>query len=654
MQTSDGEFFVPASKTNGAFDGDLVQVSRISSTGAKPARTADGKVRPSARVVRVLVRAHDAVVGRYEVAEPFGVVIPEDPRIQHDIFTLRRDAPQVRDGDVVRVRVTSFPTRNQPAQGVVEEVLGHVGDANLDVELVVARHKLETRFSDAALQLAQSATVGEREALDVEGYRDLRDRIVFTIDPADARDYDDALSFDQVGSLYRVGVHIADVSRYVPWATPLDLEARRRSTSVYLVDRVVPMLPEALSNDVCSLVPGQPRRTMTVDLFYTQKLGFHHAEFYPSVIRSDARLTYDDVQACLDAQAKGDDSAARAAVAMASGEAAQDVASRIEGLHRVAQALHAERKARGGMDFENPEAKVELDENGRPVAVHVRVTTDATSLVEECMLAANEAVAQKLLAAHAPSVFRVHEAPDALDLADVVPVLDELGYGRRVSLEAFASGMPEAVQAVTDLAHGRPEEPLVSMLVIRCMKRAHYAAECMPHYGLGSAAYVHFTSPIRRYPDLMVHRALKAVLLGRDGTTSAQEDALGFIADHASKQERTAEAAARESQEMKLYELLDEHVGECFDGLVSGVSAAGFYVRLDNTAEGFVSLRMSREYFELDPVRRTLVGTDTGTVYRLGDKVRIRVSAVRPYERKADFALVQRIGNARIVAKRQP
>ena len=643
VQTAEGEFFIPASKVADAFDGDMVEVTRLPGASQRSSRSAiASNNRPAARVVRVLSRAHECIVGRYEVAEPFGIVVPEDPRIKHDVFTLRSDAPHVRNGDIVRVRMTVYPSRREPAQGVVEEVLGHEGDVGIDVSLIVARHKLETHFGSAALQQAGEVREDAEDALSDSRYVDLSKRRIFTIDPDDAKDFDDALSIEPFGDgRLLLGVHIADVSHYVPWGSPLDIEARRRATSVYLVDRVIPMLPEQLSNDVCSLRPGRLRRAMTVDMVVDPLGNVSHVKAYPSVIRSAARLTYGQAQSALSAYLRGDLEGAADALECLRGSLASDVASDIVLLHEAAEALHENRVKRGGIDFESVEAKVALDEGGRPLGVDLRVKNDATSLVEEAMIATNEAVARLLRDRGVACIYRTHEQPAPADMAELKPVLQEFGYEKHVSLSALASGNPRAIQRVLSYAKGRREEYLVSMLMIRTMKRAAYQDCCAPHFGLASNAYAHFTSPIRRYPDLMVHRMVKVALFGRTQETSAVESAMAAIADHASVAERTAEVAARESQELKLYELLETRIGEEAQGLISGVMSSGFFVRLDDTSEGFVSLRGRDEYYVLNAARRTLTGSDSGSVYRLGMRVRIRIAAVSPYERRADFILLE-------------
>ena len=664
VQTAEGEFFIPASKVADAFDGDVVEVARIYDDDSS--REREGRLR--GRVVRVVGRSHETIVGRYEIAEPFGVVVPEDPCIKHDIFTLRSDAPHVKEGDIVRVRMTSYPSRREPAQGVIEEVLGHDGQPGCDVDLIIARHKLAEEFSRGALEEVENASVDAQRALASEGYRDLTAELLFTIDPDDAKDFDDAVSVARVfiegpatlarareallasesgqrGAPYFIlGVHIADVSHYVAWNSLLDEEARERSTSVYLVDRVLPMLPEKLSNDVCSLRPREPRRAMSVEMLVDERGDVQDAAFFPAVIESKARLSYAMVQSCLESMREGNQASAVASLGAAAGEYGVDIAESIVILDGVARALHANRARRGGIDFESEEAKVRLDSCGAPVGVFVRRKNDATSLIEEAMIAANEAVARHLRDSGTASLYRVHESPASGDLADLVEILREFGYGKHVSLQAFRAGDPFAIQKVLECARGTSEEFLVSSLVVRAMKRAVYLDSCEFHFGLASGAYTHFTSPIRRYPDLMVHRMLKVSLFGRTAQTSAMESAMARIAEHSSAAERIAEQAARESQELKLYELLEQRIGDVADGVVCSVVSQGFFVRLDNTCEGFVPLGDSGEYFILDSARRVLFGSESGEVYRLGMKVRIRVLAVYPYARRAEFLLVRRIG----------
>ncbi len=688
VRTAEGEYFIPESKMAGAFDGDLVEIAPLPARGPQKGNALSVSDRPAARIVRVIDRAHDTVIGRYEVAEPFGVVVPEDHNIPYDIFTMRSDFPDVPDGSLVRVRITTFPSRHEAACGVIEEVLGTADEASVSVETIIARSKLETEFSPATLAEADAACLDEVGAL-ASGYRDLRGRVIFTIDPADARDFDDALSLDGVEgrdagqAVWRLGVHIADVSHYVPWNCSIDLDARRRATSVYLVDRVIPMLPEALSNGLCSLVPGETRRCMTCDVYLDASWNIVSYEIYPALMRSRARLTYDAALSVLavgggaagDAGSAGeggsDPSGGSAAAekslpAPVSGNASaagglpeggassapdaildrippsdrEAITVRIRMLSSFAKARARNRMRAGGLEFDFPEARVRLDEAGRPLGVDLRRKNDATSLVEEVMIMANEVVAEHLSRRGFPALYRVHEKPSADSLAALIPVLQEFSWFGRVSKQGIVSGDPHALGQVLSESEGRLEANLVSNLVLRAQKRACYKPTCDGHYGLASSAYTHFTSPIRRYPDLVVHRMLRAQLTRRPQRFDQEVSALAWIAEHSSDMERVADAAARQSQELKLIEYMANFTGQAFDAQVSGVAAYGMYVRLENTAEGIVAAKdLGGEYFALDPVRYMLIGQDTGECFRLGQKVRVVLVAADARAGRLDFRL---------------
>ena len=697
VKTAEGEFYIPESKMEGAFDGDLVEVAPIApkggqGQGGKGGRGAGkggrGDDRPTARVVNVVERAHAVLVGRYEVAEPFGVVVPEDPRIHHDIFTMRADRPDIEDGSLVRVRINTFPSRNTAATGVVEEVLGPAEEAQVPVELVIARHKLETVFSEGSRAEAKAATLDVTGAL-ADGYRDLRERFTFTIDPADARDFDDAVSLERVGkggeglpeiasfapgvgvaaapggdpaataaaaaqarrdrgepagtgvrvvdprglasAKWRLGVHIADVSHYVPWGSSLDLDARRRATSVYLVDRVIPMLPEELSNGLCSLNPGEDRRTMTADLYLDGQARLVAYDLYPSLICSKARLDYGQAQEMLDARAAGRG---------ARDQLEEELSRRLAKMSFIAQKRSAARKAKGGLDFDTPDARMQLDEDGRPVGVDVRRKTEATSIIEEAMILANETVAVHLRDTGSPGIFRVHDKPSSDNLAGLIPVLEEFPWFSRIDRERLVAGDPHVVGQILDESRGRPESELVSMLVLRSMKRAVYRPSCEPHYGLASSAYLHFTSPIRRYPDLVVHRMLRAQFFGRPEKFDQEVSALPWLSEHSSDMERVADDAARESQEVKMVEYMQQFIGQRFSAIVSGVANYGIYVQLENTAEGLIPIRsLGDEYFSFDATQHRLRGEDSSKTYRLGQRVAVVLVDADVREGHLDFEL---------------
>lgn len=647
VRTSEGEFFVPHVKLGGAFDGDLVEVAPLPANVSK-GRSHEGfgggryGHKPAARVVSVIERAHEVVVGRFEAAEPFGVVVPLDPHIPYDIFTQLSEAPDVEDGAIVRVRIAQFPSRNSAATGHIEEVLEHVDGLDEGVDAVVARHKFETTFSDAALAEAHGASIDEVGAL-ASGYRDLRERFIFTIDPDDARDFDDALSIEQVEDqgrlLWRIGVHIADVSHYVEWGSALDLAARRRATSVYLVDRVIPMIPEDLSCGLCSLAPGEVRRSMTVDLYVNERAQLARYEIYPALIRSNARLTYGEALEMLEGEGEP---AASEGGKHAQGQRETLIQPHLRQLSRLASLRHAQRERKGGIDFDQPEARVRLDEAGRPQGVELRRKNAATSLVEEMMIWANEVVAEHLSRAKFPCVYRVHEAPDLEGLAQLVPIFEEFPWFGKIDPVGFFTGSQHALQQAVSASRGRAEGELVSSLVLRSMKRAVYREKNCGHYGLASATYCHFTSPIRRYPDLMVHRMLKAELFGRPERFDQMTTNLGWICEHSSGMEREADDAQRESEELKLAEYLQRFVGQSFSAIVSGVSQGGLYARLENTAEGFIPVRtLGDDYFSFDAARYTLTGEETGARYRLGQRIAVVLFAVDPRVPQIDLRLAQ-------------
>ncbi len=645
VQTAEGEYFIPKKNMHGAFPDDVVEIAPVKRSDTRRKAAGANAHRRVARVVRVLERAHDQIVGYFHRAEPFGVVVPADPLIEHDIFTMLADNPHIPDGAIVRVAITTFPDRNTAATGNVVEVLGDEDDERVAIDLIVARNKLETAFSEASLAQAAQARVDAEGAL-AAGYRDLRGRFVLTIDPADARDFDDAVSIEPAlldgkpGVRWRVGVHIADVSHYVEWGSSVDLDARRRATSVYLVDRVIPMLPEALSNDVCSLKPNEDRRTMTVDLFIDGAGEVVAADVFPALIRSRARLTYDEAQLMLDAPDTQGASAAHELQAAFDDSLDNGLVQRVRALSRIAEQRQRRREKAGGLDFDTVEAKVRLDDEGYPVGVDLREKTQATQLIEEAMIMANEAVARYLRDAAYPCLYRVHEQPGRDALEGLVPVLQEFPWFSRVSEPLFIAGNPHEVQKVLAAAAGRPEGTLVSTLVLRSMKRAVYSPQLAMHYGLASEAYAHFTSPIRRYPDLVVHRMVKAHLFGRPEKFDQEVSNLPWLAEHSSEMERVAERAARESQEAKLVELMETHIGEKFSALIAGVATFGLFVRLDNTAEGVVEMQdLGNEYFILDPVRHLVTGSDTGKQFRLGHHIAVRLVEADRRTRQLRFRL---------------
>ena len=628
VETAEGVFAVARGGLREAMNGDEVRVSLVRRGGSE-----------QVAVVRdVVSRATESFVGTFDTADPLGVVRPLDARLRHDFFVLPEDSSVarlgVRPGDVVRARILEYPDRRSAGVATVDARLGGSAELDLGVESVIASYGFATEFPPRVLEEAEGLRLDVAGALAADPLRrDLRDELTLTVDPADARDFDDAVSARRLpGGGYELGVHIADVSHYVPWDSPIDLEARGRTTSVYLVDRVLPMLPERLCNDLCSLRPDEDRLTMSVRLVLDARAEVVSAEAFPAVIRSHARLDYDTVDALLEGRVTGDGGVSR-----------EDVAATLRVLDEIGGLRRERRRERGSVDFDTREAKVMLDADGHPTGVSVRERTRATGLIEEAMLLANEAVARMLAQAEVPAPFRTHERPAPDDLKGTLPVLRELGIIDPATEPDLVAGSPFALQEVLAAARGTSAAPLATALLLRAQKRAVYLPHNDGHYALGAEAYCHFTSPIRRYPDLVVHRALKALL---HGTTESREQRavarqLPQICRTCSDVERSADAAARMTQKLKMAELFSAHIGEDFSGVVMGCERFGLFVELDDTcAEGLLPVRaLGDEYFVFDDARMALTGEESGRVWRVGQRVAVRVVRADAASGQIDFAL---------------
>jgi len=614
----DGDFYVSARDTSGAMHGDIVALRPDIKRGRQ------GR---SGVVTKVIERANTQVVGRFEKHGAIGIVIPADRRIRHDIFVASNATGDAVTGDVVVARIVGYPSRNQSAQGVVEEIVGHEGDEGIEIEIIIREHGLATEFSPEAEAEAAAIRLDVESTITTDALRrDVRDRFTFTIDPADARDFDDAISIDRIDGLTRLGVHIADVSHYVSWGSAIDLDARQRATSVYLVDRVLPMLPEELSNGICSLNPDEDRLSFTADIWLDNDAVIQRYELYPSAMRSDLRLNYGQVQRMLDGEEPFSDSESERAL--------RDFA-------RLADKIQQHRVARGGLDFETVEAKIKLAEDGTPIEVVIRERTQATNMIEEAMILANEVVARHMRDAKSPMVYRIHEDPDPDALANVAVVLKEFDY----PIKDIHGASPATFQRIIRFAHNRPEKRLINSLLLRALERARYVDYLGGHFGLASEAYTHFTSPIRRYPDLIVHRLLRAQLAGEletDPDSAGMVPELEWLAEHSSFMEREAEMAEDDSVRFKLCQLMADHVGEVFSAVVTGVTTFGMFVQLENTAEGLVHVdSMADDHYRFDPQRFTLSGEKRNNSYRLGQPLMVRLVAVSVAEARLDFELAE-------------
>jgi ribonuclease R len=634
VETAEGTFAVARGGVREAMNGDEVQVSV----------QREGTPEPVARVRAVLQRATLTFLGSYAPAGPLGAVTPLDGRISHDFFVLPEDECAdrlgVQDGDVVEARILAYPARGTAGVVTLDRRVGAPEELDLLMETVIASHGLATEFSPAALAQAAELTGDVAATLAREkNRRDLRSEVTFTIDPTDARDFDDAVFARRTSDGYEVAVHIADVTAYLGWDSPMDMEARARTCSVYLADRVLPMLPERLCNDLCSLRPNEDRLAMSVLLEFDAQGRVRSAEACPSAIRSRARLDYATADALLEERVTPDE-------LDCAPEHAPAVAEAIRTLDEIAQKRLELRARRGAVDFETTESKVVLDEQGRPVDAVLRVRTRATSLIEEAMLMANEAVADMLAQAEVPAAYRVHERPAPESLSQTLPALHELRLLEPGDAERLVSGDPYVVQDVLARAKGTPGELLASSLLLRAQKRAIYLPHNLGHYALGAKAYCHFTSPIRRYPDVVVHRALKALLAKRLDTAEQRAVArvLPQLCRTCSERERVADAASRDSQKIKMAQLFANRVGERFSGVVTGCERFGLFVMLDDTgAEGLLPVRaLGDEWFFYDETRMQLIGEESGRSYSLGQRVPVEVVGTDPARGRIDFALAGR------------
>lgn len=630
VETDQGRYVLARAGLREAMDKDKVEVSLVRGRGAS--------VR--AYVQHVVERAHSSFVGRFEPRGPLGEVVPIDKRLGHEFYVVPEDkSPQalgVRQGDYVRARIIDYPSRKNAGQVTLEERIENTELSNLAVESIIAGIGFSTSYPTAALEEAAQLKLDAEAELTKDPERvDMRELLCITIDPADARDYDDALSARRTVDGYELVVHIADVSHYVSWNSSLDNEAKRRGCSAYLVDRVIPMLPEALSNELCSLKANEDRLSMSITMQLSPQGELLSAEANKSLIRSNARLSYDEALAILEDQ-NAATSKAEGSETAACHPAEQHPAELVECLavlNEIAKLRECARTQRGAISFETVEAHVVLDEQGKVKGVVPRTKTAATALVEEAMLLANEAVASMLVSHGMRSAYRVHERPSPDTLAFCVGALRELDVLKAGEWKELVAGDPFVAQAVLDRAAVTDAEIATSSLLLRAQKKAVYRADNLGHYALAARAYCHFTSPIRRYPDLMVHRCLKALIEGKNSAYAAQvqqqDKFLESLCRSSSEQERAAEDASRASQAVKLAEYLSTRIGEHFFGTVVSCRPFGIFVMLDGVlAEGLVPVReLGEEYFDFDEEHLTLTGSQSGDEWRLGQRVEVVIDS---------------------------
>jgi ribonuclease R len=630
-----GDVYVSAVNMKEALHGDRV-VARVERHSPKG---------PEGRVIRVLERAQQHIVGRYEDdGRSGGRVVPFDRRVLHEVFIPRGDAGAAQSGDMVLAEITRPPSATRNPIGAVRDVLGRLEDPGVDLKVILAKYALPSHFPpEVEAEAAAVPQVVRPE--DTRGRTDFRGEDIVTIDPETARDHDDAVIVDRLpNGHWRLGVHIADVAHYVRPGSPLDQEAYLRGTSVYFPDTVVPMLPHALSSNICSLVEGKDRLVQSVVMELDPRGKVRKTEFHDGVIKSRARMSYQQVQRIVD----GD---------VATREQFAPLVDRLLAAEELARLMRKRRYERGSLDFDLPEPKLILDESGRMVGITAAERLDSMRMIEEFMLAANEAVAEALDKGGMPTLYRVHEQPDPQKVEEFTELVSSFGYRVPTNLEEIA---PQDFQLVLRQIAGKPEEKLVSYLLLRTMRLARYHEENLGHFGLATSMYAHFTSPIRRYPDLVVHRSLRALRHRRKQEAQAElAAALPEMGLHLSEMERRASDAERELVEWKKIRFMADKVGETYPGYVTGVQAFGLFVELEEIyIQGLVHVSsMTDDYYQFNERAHQLKGENTGKVYRLGDRVEVQVAKVDQEQRKVDFALVdvlERAAARRGSADREP
>ena len=616
VEGQEQDIFIGENDTGDAFLGDTVEVV-LKGRGGR---------RPEGAVTKILAHGVTEVIGTFERSKNFGFVIPDNQRINRDIFIPLERTRGAVTGQKVVAELTDYGRGRKSPEGRITQILGEASDPETEVLSIMMAYGLPAEFPERVENQAERVAKPVSPA-DCEGRLDFRDEICVTIDGEDAKDLDDAVSLRREGEHYILGVHIADVANYVQENSALDWEARDRGTSVYLADRVLPMLPQTLSNGICSLNEGEDRLALSCIMTLDEKGRIVGHTIAETVIRVSRRLSYTGVQRVLDGELE---------------EQAlyPELVPMLLEMERVSGLLRKRRRKRGSIDFDFPETKVVLDERGQVLDIRPYERNAATRLIEDFMLAANETVAEDYYWQAQPFVYRVHEKPDADRMQKLGIFIRNFGYRLRTSGDEVHPG---EIQKLLDRIAGTPEEAMLSRLTLRSMKRAQYATDCSGHFGLAAPYYCHFTSPIRRYPDLQIHRIIKENLRGRlnEERTLHYESILPEVAKHSSEMERRADEAERETIKLKKAEYMEQHIGEEYDGVISGITAYGLYVELVNTVEGLVHVNsLKDDFYEFDEGANELRGAHSGFVYRLGEKVRIRVKGTDRLCRTIDFELV--------------
>ena len=613
------DIFIPESASNGALNEDLVQVVLRSGKGGK---------RREGEIIKILEHGVTELVGTYQKSQNFGCVVPGNNKISRDIFIPIEKSKGAMTGHKVVVKISSYGDKNKKPEGVVKEIIGHINDPGTDILSVVKSLNIPMEFPDEVMKQVERIP-NEVDSKDMAGRMDIRDWQTVTIDGEDAKDLDDAITVQKEGNRYVLGVHIADVANYVQEHTPLDKEALKRGTSVYLVDRVIPMLPHKLSNGICSLNAGADRLALSCIMEIDEKGNVVGHRIAETVLRVDRRMDYTTVKKILE----DNDEAAI--------QEYKELVPMFRLMEELAGILREKRHKRGSIDFDFPESKILLDEKGHPVEIKPYERNMATKIIEDFMLIANETIAEDYFWQELPFVYRTHDNPDSEKMLKLGLFINNFGYAIKTTQEEIH---PKELQKLLERIDGTDEETLISRLTLRSMKQAKYTTNCSGHFGLATKYYCHFTSPIRRYPDLQIHRIIKENLRGglNEKRIRHYESILPGVADQSSTTERRADEAERDTDKLKKVEYMEQHIGEEFTGVISGITNWGMYVELPNTIEGMVRITEIRDdYYYYDEEKYELVGETTKRTFKLGQEVKIQVAATDKMLRQIDFSLAE-------------
>lgn len=611
------DLFIPENGVNGAFHQDKVQVELLKGQRGK---------RQEAKVVAVLEHGLQRIVGTFEKSKSFGFVVPDNEKIAEDIFVPAERSKGAVTGHKVVVELTDYGDEKHKPEGKVVEIIGHANDPGVDIMSVVRGFELPMEFEEKVLNQAERMNKEVSEA-DMAGRKDLRDVTMVTIDGEDAKDLDDAVHVCKQGENYFLGVHIADVTNYVQENSALDREARKRGTSVYLVDRVIPMLPHALSNGICSLNQGVDRLALSCLMTINPAGEVIDYEIAETVINVDRRMSYTAVKEIL--EDKKEETI----------EEYKELVPMFERMQELAAILRQKRQKRGSIDFDFPESKILLDKDGTPLSILPYDRNTATKIIEDFMLLANETVAQHFYWLELPFVYRTHDNPDPEKILKLGTFINNFGYHMKVKA-GDNEIHPKEIQKLLAKIDGTDEEALIARLTLRSMKQAKYTVNCTGHFGLACPYYCHFTSPIRRYPDLQIHRIIKEQLRGRlkEERVNHYREILPEVAKHSSAMERRADEAERETEKLKKAQYMEARIGNCYEGVISGITAWGIYVELPNTVEGMIHVsKLIGDYYYYNEETYEMIGRDTGKCFKLGQKIMIRVEAVDRMNKSIDF-----------------